>query len=70
MEETVREIIKRRDNCGDEVVDDMLADLVEEVADGYDPEEAIASIFGLEPDYLWDGEVARAIEEGFAQQDD
>ena len=62
--ETVREIIKRRDGCDDDVVDGMFEALVDEVAFGADPEDALADEFGLEPDYIMDEEVWEAISKG------
>jgi hypothetical protein len=59
--ETVREIIKRRDSATDQDVDDLFEGFADEVRMGEDPEDAIAEWFGLEPDYLWDEEVQRAI---------
>ena len=62
--ETVREIVKRRDGCDDDVVDGMLEALINEVAFGADPEDALADEFGLEPDYIEDKEVWEAISIG------
>ena len=60
--ETVRAIIKRRDQVDDDVVDGMMEAFGEAVADGEDPEEALAMEFGLEPDYIMDAEIWRKIE--------
>lgn len=49
---TVRGIIRMRDGCDNEDFDDMLDEFEDCVADGTDPEEAMAEVFGLEPDYI------------------
>lgn len=54
---SIRETIKQRDDCDDSDVDDMLAEVKELILDGEDPEEALAQVFGLEPDYVYDPEL-------------
>lgn len=61
-QETVRAIMKRRDGLDDSEVDDCFEDFAIMVAAGDDPEEALAEVFGLEPDYLLDSEVWGVVE--------
>jgi len=58
---SLRELIKNRDDVDDSVVDDMIAEYKEQIegATGlFQLEEAMQSVFGLEPDYLDDEEVS------------
>jgi hypothetical protein len=66
MEETVREIIRRRDDADDDTIWGMFEALADAIGAGDDPEDALAEEFGLEPDYLLDDEVMAAVEEGFS----
>lgn len=59
--ESIREIIKRRDGATDSDVDDLFHDCAMYAEEGEDPEEILLEVFGLEPDYLFDGEFATAI---------
>ena len=52
--ESLRDILIRRDGCSDEEADDLIAEAKKEVAGGADPEEVLADLFGLEPDYISD----------------
>ena len=62
--ETIREIIARRDGSTSDEIDDLFDAAVVDIADGVDPEEVIADVFGLEPDYLFDSEFMAAVEAG------
>lgn len=55
--ETIREVLRRRDDMDDADIDELLAEAREEIQDGADPEEVLAETFGLEPDYLFDREL-------------
>ena len=69
MAKTVREIIRRRDDASDSEVNDMFEDLSIMIAGGDEPEDALAEVFGLEPDYLLeDDETFAAVEAGFRQR--
>ena len=65
-QETVRAILKRRDELTDDEVDDCFEDFRIMVAAGDDPEDALDEVFGLEPDYLFDSEVWEAVERALA----
>ena len=66
MAKTVREIIRRRDDASDSEINDMFEDLSIMIAGGDEPEDALAEVFGLEPDYLLeDDETFAAVELGF-----
>ena len=62
--ETIREIIALRDGSTSDEIDDLFDAAVVDIADGVDPEEVIADVFGLEPDYLFDSEFMAAVEAG------
>lgn len=64
--ETIREIIALRDGSTSDEIDDLFDAAVVDIADGVDPEEVIADVFGLEPDYLFDSEFMAAVEAGLA----
>jgi len=66
MTETVREILKRRDNLNDDEIDELFEGFKDDLRCGEDPEEAIAYAFGLEPDYFFDNEVFDAIQEAMS----
>ena len=59
MNETIREIVMARDGIGDEEFQDMLDDFHRCIdREGVESaEDALADIFGLEPDYLFDPEL-------------
>ncbi len=52
--ETLKEVLIRRDNMTAEDADEMIAEARERVFDGEDPEEILLEEFGLEPDYIFD----------------
>lgn len=58
MDETIRQIIRRRDKLSENEIDDMFADFREQFENGEDPEELLQEVFGLEPDYIFDKELA------------
>lgn len=61
--ETIREVVKRRDNCDDAAVDELFEAAGTEFSeDSSDPEYILEDIFGLEPDYLFDAEFQAALE--------
>ena len=62
--ETIRQIIARRDSASESDIDDMFDSAGEEFAEGYDPEEILAQVFGLEPDFFFDAEFQTALFEG------
>lgn len=65
--ETIRSILRTRDQASESDIDDLFTEAEGQIADGVDPEEVIADVFGLEPDYLFDEEFMAALERGFAQ---
>ena len=54
MEETIVEILVRRDGMTRAEAKDMLEEARDRVAKGEDPEEILHDDFGLEPDYIWE----------------
>jgi len=62
--ETIRSIIKTRDHASDDDVDSYFEMAAEEFAEGYDPEEILAQVFGLEPDFFFDAEFQAVLREG------
>jgi len=52
--ETLREVLMRRDGLSGEEADSLIQDARDAVAAGADPEEVLADEFGLEPDYFWE----------------
>ncbi len=54
MDETIKQILMRRDDMSAEEADELIADARERVAAGEDPEEVLREEFGLEPDYFWE----------------
>lgn len=61
MDETLRVVIKRRDDIDDGEFNAMLDEFGELIADGWEPEEALLDVFGIEPDFLMDGEIMRVM---------
>ena len=58
MLESIREILRRRDNLSEGEIDALFEEFREAIEeDPEDPEELIQMIFGLEPDYLFDREL-------------
>ncbi len=54
MEETLKQVIMRRDNMSSAEAEELINEAKEELAEGGDPEEILAEYFGLEPDYIFD----------------
>ena len=54
MEETIKQILMRRDGMSGDEADELIRDARKQVARGADPEEVLADEFGLEPDYIWE----------------
>ena len=54
MEESIKQILMRRDGMDADSADELIAEAREAVADGQDPEEVCQEYFGLEPDYIWE----------------
>ena len=52
--ESIKQVLMRRDSLSPEEADQMLDEAREMVLAGDDPEEVLADMFGLEPDYLFD----------------
>lgn len=65
--ETIREIIANRDGIGPDEINDLFVEAQDQIADGVDPEEVIADVFGLEPDYLFDKEFMAVLKAGFSR---
>lgn len=62
--DTIRSIIKTRDHASDDDVDSYFEMAAEEFAEGIDPEEILAQVFGLEPDFFFDAEFQAALRDG------
>jgi hypothetical protein len=54
MDETIKQILMRRDGMTATDADDLINEAREAVAEGQDPEEVCYDYFGLEPDYIWE----------------
>ena len=52
--ETLLEVLMRRDGLSKTEALEQIQEAREEVAAGADPEEVLADLFGLEPDYIYD----------------
>ena len=65
MLDTIRSILRTRDQASESDIDDLFASATDDIADGVDPEDVLADTFGLEPDYLFDAEFMQAVETGF-----
>ena len=68
MLDTIRSILRTRDQAGETDIDDLFTNATDDIADGLDPEDVLADTFGLEPDYLFDAEFMQAVETGFARR--
>lgn len=68
MLDTIRSILRTRDQASEADIDDLFINATDDIADGVDPEDVLADVFGLEPDYLFDAEFMRAVETGFARR--
>ena len=66
--ETIREILTTRDGSTADDIDDLFDAAADDIADGIDPEDVLSDTFGLEPDYLFDGEFMKAVKTGFARR--
>ena len=53
-EETIKEILIRRDRMTVDEADELSEEARQRVRDGDDPEEVLAEEFGLEPDYMFE----------------
>ena len=53
MEESIVDILMRRDEMTRADAESMLEDAKQRVSDGEDPEEVLYEDFGLEPDYIF-----------------
>lgn len=54
MEETLKQVLMRRDGMTSREANEAIAEARERVLEGEDPEEVLAEEFGLEPDYIFD----------------
>jgi len=54
MEETLKQVLMRRDGMSSSDADDAIEEARERVFAGEDPEEILLEDFGLEPDYIFD----------------
>lgn len=52
--DSIRSILKTRDDMDDEDINEMFKDAKQQFEDGADPEEILLNDFGLEPDYVFD----------------
>ena len=52
--ETLKQVLMRRDGLTAPEADEAIEEAAELVREGGDPEEILASEFGLEPDYFFD----------------
>lgn len=52
--ETLREVIKQRDNLTDDEFDELLESAKEDFDLGDDPEDILYNHFGIEPDFVFD----------------
>ena len=68
MLDTIRSILRTRDQASESDIDDLFAAATDDIADGVDPEDVLSDTFGLEPDYLFDGEFMEAVETGLARR--
>lgn len=55
--ESIRSILKTRDDMDDQDITEMLEEAREEILEGADPQDVLQDIFGLEPDYIMDFEL-------------
>ena len=68
MLDTIRSILRTRDQSSESDIDDLFDAATDDIADGIDPEDVLADTFGLEPDYFFDGEFRKAVKTGFARR--
>lgn len=53
-QETLKQILMRRDRMSAEEAQEFIDEARQEVREGRDPEEILHEDFGLEPDYIWE----------------
>ena len=68
MLDTIRSILRTRDQASEDDIDDLFTVATDDIADGHEPEDVLSDAFGLEPDYLFDAEFMAAVETGFARR--
>ena len=68
MLDTIRSILRTRDQSAEPDIDDLFAIAADDIADGINPEDVLSDTFGLEPDYLFDGEFMKAVKTGLARR--
>ena len=68
MLDTIRSILRTRDQASESDIDDLFTAATDDIADGLDPEDVLTDTFGLEPEYLFDAEFMQAVEDGFARR--
>ena len=68
MLDTIRSILRTRDQASESDIDELFTNATDDIADGLDPEDVLTDTFGLEPDYLFDAEFMQAVETGFARR--
>lgn len=54
MNESIKDVIMRRDGLSSDDADDLINEAREAIEGGEDPEEVLSEFFGLEPDYIFD----------------
>ena len=54
MNESLKQVLMRRDGLSSEEADAEIKEARDEVRAGADPEEILEEFFGLEPDYVFD----------------
>jgi hypothetical protein len=54
MEETLKEVLMRRDGLSADEAEELIAEMKAAVAEGDDPEGVLADYAGLEMDYIWE----------------
>lgn len=57
LNETIRQVLRRRDGEDDDTISEMLAEARARLAAGEDPDVVLSEEFGLEPDYIYDREL-------------
>jgi hypothetical protein len=55
--QSIRDIMKFRDDLNDEEITELFSMAKEQILDGEDPTEVLEEVFGLETDYLFDDEL-------------
>lgn len=62
MLDSIRQSIRERDQLSDADIDNLFRQAREDLADGIDPEDVVADVFGLEPDFVFDTELMHMYE--------